>query len=120
MVLSIESFGTARLNRKGMICPKCNENSAHRSHRTVLDWTISWLALKPYRCKSCAHRFYVYKSGVLSSKLRTPEERKIIQLRRSIKWRRTRVELLLYGISLLIFLAILVYLVQQRIEPPGE
>jgi hypothetical protein len=38
-----------------------------------------------------------------------------MKLRRSIRWRRTRAELILYGISSLIFLAILLYIIQQRI-----
>jgi hypothetical protein len=37
-----------------------------------------------------------------------------MKLRRSIRWKRTRAELLLYGISTLIFLAILFYIIQQR------
>jgi hypothetical protein len=98
-----------------MICPECGENRAHRSHRGWRDWAVSWLALKPYRCRNCHHRFYAYKEGVKSNKLRTPEERRIMALRRSIKWKRTRAELLLYGISSLIFLAILYYIIQQRI-----
>jgi hypothetical protein len=39
-----------------------------------------------------------------------------MKLRRDIKWRRTRGELLLYGISSLIFLAILYYIIQQRVS----
>jgi hypothetical protein len=99
-----------------MICPKCNENRAHRSHRTLRDWAVSWLALKPYRCRNCDHRFYAYKSGVRSARLRTEEERRIMKLRRSLKWKRTRAELLLYAISSLIFLGILYYIIQQRIS----
>ena len=75
---------------------------------------MSWLALKPYRCHNCKHRFYAYKSGSKSTRLRSAEERRIMKLRRSIKWKRTRWELLLYGISSLIFLVILYYIVQQR------
>ena len=76
---------------------------------------MSWLALKPYRCRNCEHRFYAYKGGAKSSKLRTTEERRIMKLRRSIKWKRRRAELLLYGVSSLIFLAILYYIIQQRV-----
>ena len=38
-----------------------------------------------------------------------------MKLRRSIRWRRTRGELILYAISSLIFLAILYYMIQQRV-----
>jgi hypothetical protein len=99
-----------------MICPKCRKNSAHRSHRSAKDWLVSWLSLKPYRCRDCQHRFYAYRGGETSSKLRTPEERRIMRLRRSIKWKRSRQELILYGISSLVFLAILYYIIQQRIS----
>jgi hypothetical protein len=79
------------------------------------DWAISWLALKPYSCRDCHHRFHAYREGAESSKLRTPEEQRIMKLRRSIRWKRSRVELILYGISSLIFLVILYYLIQQRV-----
>jgi hypothetical protein len=98
-----------------MTCPKCGKNRAHRSHRSVWDWAVSWLSMKPYRCRDCDHRFYAYRAGETSSKLRTPEERRIMRLRRTIRWRRTRAELILYGISSLIFLAILYYMIQQRV-----
>jgi hypothetical protein len=71
--------------------------------------------MKPYRCRDCHHRYYAYRAGEKTSKLRTPEEMRIMKLRRSIRWKRTRAELILYGISSLIFLAILLYIVQQRI-----
>jgi hypothetical protein len=103
-----------------MICPKCGKSRAHRSHRSLADRLLSFFALKPYRCRECHHRFYAYKGGVESSKLRTPEERRIMKLRRSIRWKRTRGELVLYAISSLIFLAILYYIIQQRIIPSGE
>lgn len=97
-----------------MICPKCGKNSAHRSHRSFRDWAVSWLSLKPYRCRDCQHRFLAYRAGVESSKLRTTEERRIMKLRRQIRWRRTRGELILYAISSLIFLTILYFMMQQR------
>jgi hypothetical protein len=98
-----------------MTCPKCGKNRAHRSHRSLLDRAVSWMALKPYRCRECQHRFFAYRAGEKSSKLRTPEERRIMKLRRGIRWKRTRAELILYGIGSLIFLAILLYIIQQRI-----
>ena len=98
-----------------MICPNCGKNRAHRSHRTLRDWAVSWLLLKPYRCRDCRHRFYAYRAGAESPKLRSSEERRIMKLRRKIRWRRNRGELILYGISSLIFLAILYYIVQQHI-----
>jgi hypothetical protein len=75
--------------------------------------------LKPYRCRDCGRRFYAYRGGIESSKLRTPEERRIMKLRRSNRWTRTRSELILYGCSSLIFLAILYYILQQRVTTSG-
>jgi hypothetical protein len=99
-----------------MICPKCGKNNAHRSHRSLRDWAVTWLNMKPYRCRDCQHRFYAYRAGEKSSKLRTPEEIRIMKLRRSIRWRRSRSELLLYGIGSLLFLAFLYYMIQQRTD----
>lgn len=99
-----------------MTCPKCGKNRAHRSHRSLRDWAVSWLSLRPYRCRDCDHRFYAYRAGVDSPTLRTAEERRIMKLRRSIRWKRTRAELILFGISSLIFLALLYYIIQQRVS----
>jgi hypothetical protein len=99
-----------------MLCPKCGKNRAHRSHRSVKDWALSWFSFKPYRCHDCHHRFYAWRSGEKSRTLRTPEERRIISLRRKIRWRRSRQELILYGISSLVFLALLYYIIQQRVS----
>jgi transposase-like protein len=96
-----------------MICPKCGRSTAHRSHRSFRDRIISWFGFKPYRCRDCQHRFYAYRGGEASEKLRTAEERRIMQLRRKIRWRRTRGELVLYGIGSLIMVAIIYYVLHQ-------
>jgi hypothetical protein len=98
-----------------MNCPKCGKNRAHRSHRSLRDWAVTWLSLKPYRCLDCHHRFYAFRAGAESPKLRTAEERRIMKLRRSIRWQHTRAELILYAIGSLIFLAVLYYMVQQHV-----
>jgi hypothetical protein len=103
-----------------MICPKCGKNRAHRSHRALKDWVLSWFSLKPYRCHDCQHRFYAFRGGEKSQKLRTGEERRIMAIRRGMRWKRSRQELILYGISSLVFLAILYYIIQQRVFTPGE
>lgn len=100
-----------------MNCPKCGKGTAHRSHRTQLDWIISSIGYKPYRCKECQHRFYAYRDGETSPRLRTPEERRILKTRRGIKWRRTKTTLLLYFIGAIIFLGILYYILIQRVPP---
>ena len=51
-------------------------------------------------------------------KLRTPEERRVIKMRRSLRSKKIKRELIGYGISSLILIAILYYFLQQRI--PSE
>jgi hypothetical protein len=98
-----------------VICPKCGEATAHRSHRAGLkDHIRKFFQLIPYRCRKCSHRFYAFRAGETSSKLRTPEERKIMELRRRLRWKRSRRELLAYGIGFLILVAIVYVAIQQR------
>ena len=101
-----------------MICPKCGNNRAHRSHRTFSERAIGWFGFRPYRCKECQHRFLVYRGGEGSDKLRSAEERRIMKLRRSIKWKRTKGELVLYGIGLVFMLLLIRYLMDQAPPPP--
>ena len=99
-----------------MICPKCKENRAHRSHRAGLkDRFLRLFQQIPYRCHGCNQRFYAYRSGERSSKLRTHEEMKIMQLRRRIRWKRSRRELAVYGLAALVLIAIVYEALQQRI-----
>lgn len=52
--------------------------------------------------------------------MRTPEERRIMKLRRQIKWKRTKGELILYGIGTLIMLWLIHYVINQMPAPPTE
>jgi hypothetical protein len=70
----------------------------------------------PYRCSKCSERFYAYRAGEKSSKLRTSEERKIMELRRRLRWKRSRRELVAYGFGALILLAIVYTVLQQRVS----
>lgn len=100
-----------------MICPKCKVNQAHRSHRTGFkDRIVAWFSVKPYRCHACNHRFYAYRDGETSSRLRSAEEIRIMRLRRKIRWKKSRVELVAYGICTLIVAAMIYYLIQQRVS----
>ena len=69
----------------------------------------------PYRCRKCSKRFYAYRAGEKSSKLRTAEERKIMELRRRLAWKRSKRELVVYVAAALILLAIIYSAIQQRI-----
>jgi hypothetical protein len=97
-------------------CPNCKENKAHRSHRQgIRDWIMAWFAVKPYRCHGCKHRFYAYRDGETSPRLRTAEERRIMQLRRQIRWKQNRTELVAYAICSVIIAFVIYYLIQQRV-----
>jgi len=99
-----------------MICPKCNENRAHRSRRSGFkDWAASLAFLVPYRCRACKARSYINPYGTGGLKFRSPEERRVIKLRRGLKVKKLKRELIAYGIGSLILLAILYYVFQQRI-----
>jgi len=69
----------------------------------------------PYRCHGCKRRFYAYRAGETSDRMRTREERKIMHLRRQIKWKRSRRELAAFGVASVILVAVIYYLIQQRI-----
>ena len=100
-----------------MICPKCKENRAHRSHRAGLtDRFLRLFQQIPYRCHGCNQRFYAYRAGERSSKLRSHEEMKIMQLRRRLRWKRSRLALAMYGLATLVLIAIIYVALQQRIS----
>jgi hypothetical protein len=100
-----------------MICPKCKENRAHRSHRAGLKDRLFYVFSQiPYRCHACNTRFYAYRAGEKSARLRTREEMKIMQLRRRLRWKRSKRELAAYGIAALLLLFIIYYTLQQRVD----
>lgn len=99
-----------------MICPKCKENKAHRSRRDGFkDWFMSLFLRIPYRCRACKARSYVYPYGEKSEKLRTPEEQRVIKLRKALRAQKIKRELIAYGIGSLILFAVLYYFFQQRV-----
>ena len=102
-----------------MTCPKCGEQKAHRSHRYGFkDYIWRWFQLIPYRCRNCSARFYAYRSGETSTRMRTTEERKIMQLRRRLRWKRSKRELIAYGAGLVLIAGVIYMLIQQR--APGQ
>ena len=99
-----------------MTCKKCKEPRAHRSHSNGLkDWVYKRFQLIPYRCRACRTRFYAYRSGEESSVLRTGEERKIMQLRRRLKWKRTKKEVAAYASAAIAMIAFLYLILQQAV-----
>ena len=98
-----------------MICPKCSEPDAHRSHRHGLkDQVWGWFSMIPYRCKKCHVRYYAYRAGEKSDRMRTSEERRIMKIRRSLKWRRSKRELSVQALGLIVFLVVVYFLAQQN------
>jgi hypothetical protein len=99
-----------------VICPKCKVDQAHRSHRRgLLERLVTELAIYPYRCRACQHRFLRFRYS--DSPIPLPSsgaEREVRATRRSIKWRRKRRELLLYGTGFALFLAFLYYITRPH------
>jgi hypothetical protein len=98
-------------------CPKCGEQRAHRSHRSgIKDRVMRMFQMIPYRCRKCSVRYYAYRAGEKSAKMRTGEERRIMELRRRIKWKRSRRELWAYGLGALLLVLFVYSMIQQRIS----
>jgi len=102
-------------------CPKCKADQARRSHRRGWwEHLIGLLAIHPYRCRACEIRFLKFRwSESTPSVPPSGAEREVSATRRSIKWRRKRRELLLYGTGFALFLIFLYYISRQR-EGGGE
>jgi uncharacterized protein involved in exopolysaccharide biosynthesis len=77
------------------------------------------LAIYPYRCHACQHRFlrFRYAEGPLPRP--SGAEREVRATRRVLKWKRKRRELLLYGTCFALFLAFLYYLTRPR-DPSSD
>lgn len=103
-----------------MICANCKEPRAHRSHRAGLqDWFMGLRHMNPYRCHACKARFYVYRHGEEDSGLRTPEEQRIIKIRRKYKWKQTKRQMLAFGICAVLLVVVIFLILQQRV-PSSE
>ena len=102
-----------------MLCPKCKTGHAHRSHRSgPLEWLAGLVAIRPYRCGSCGHRFFQFRYGEAMVAPRNEAEREIRATRGMIEWRRKRREVLLYGAGMLLFLLFLYFITRERGGPP--
>jgi NAD-dependent SIR2 family protein deacetylase len=45
-----------------MICPQCRSANCFQSHRDgMLDYTLSAISLRPWRCHTCDNRFYAWR-----------------------------------------------------------
>jgi len=104
-----------------MFCPKCKSERAHRSHRRdPWEKAASLLAIYPYRCAECQHRFLQFRFAPPEPPAaNTPAKDPSNQGSRATReWRRRRREFLLYGAALLCFLALLYFITRER--APGS
>ncbi len=102
-----------------MLCPKCKTDHAHRSHRRgLLELLASLVAIYPYRCRDCGLRFLKFRYSTPSLTQDPSTVREILSTRRSIAWKRKRMELLLYGAGMLLFLMFLYYISREHGGPP--
>jgi hypothetical protein len=76
----------------------------------------SLIAFYPYRCAQCGHRFlrFRYKSGPQPGWQPTAVEREIKSTQAARQRKRTRREILLYGLGLLLIIAFLYFVTRER------
>jgi hypothetical protein len=99
-----------------MLCPKCKTDCAYRSHRNGLAEHLASLAgFFPYSCHACKHHFLHYRRSTVEKApaTKTPVEREITATRSAANWKRKQRDILLYGLALLLFAAILFYLTRE-------
>ena len=100
---------------KRMLCPKCKTDHAHRSHRRgPLELAASLVAVFPYRCRDCGHRFLKFRYAESGGANPSGTEREIRATRDAMAWKRKRRDWFLYGGAMLLFLAFLYYITRQH------
>lgn len=99
-----------------MICPECNADQAHRSHsRGVVERLARYIAIYPYRCHGCQHRFLGFRySAREPGPETTPGAPEAKAARDAIRRRCRRREFLLYGSGLVLFAFFLYFVVRER------
>jgi hypothetical protein len=103
-----------------MLCPKCKTDRAHRSHRIGLtERVVGAAGFLPYSCHGCHHRFLHRQSTprAVRASANSSVEKEIAATRAARDWRRKQREILLYGLAVLLFGAILYFL--TRPPAPG-
>ncbi len=83
------------------VCPKCKSEAVKRAHRDgLLEWFGGLFSVFPYRCRKCDHRFTRYRKNIDSENKTRPRQKR-------------RREILLYGVCILIFLALLSFIIRE-------
>jgi len=94
--------------RRSSECPKCSSDAIKRAHRQGLkERLFSLFSFYPYRCRKCNHRFLLFSSSgrdISKSGDTSPSAKKI------------RREVFLYGLGILLFLALLSWIVREHGE----
>jgi hypothetical protein len=99
-----------------MLCPKCKTDRAHRSHRVGLaEHLVSIVGLFPYNCHDCHSRYLRFRdsSHEAGPSANPSGEREIVATQRIRNRERKQREILLYGLALLVFVAILYFLTRE-------
>ena len=114
--------GTVRheawLEVQSLIYLKCNADLAHRSHsRGIVERLARNIAIYPYRCHGCQHRFLGFRYSAREPGPETPGTPEANATRNAIRRRCRRREFLLYGSGLVLFAFFLYFIVRERGAP---
>lgn len=93
-----------------MLCPKCKTDRAYRAHRVGLaEKLASFAGFFPYECRGCHNHFLRYQRSSPNSNasLNPAVEREIAATRAAGTRKRKQREIILYGLALFLFMAIL-------------
>jgi hypothetical protein len=107
-------------DNRSVLCANCKTESAHRSHRHgVVEAFVSLFAYYPYSCRECKHRFLHRRAQASDASLlaNRSTEREIRATRNAKNWRRKRVELVIYGTALLLFVVVIYFITRARSAP---
>jgi hypothetical protein len=99
-----------------MLCPKCKTDRAHRSHRVGLtEHLVSIVGFFPYNCRDCHTRSLRFRdsSQEAGPSANPSGEREIVATQAARGRKRKQREILLYGLALLLFVAILYFLTRE-------
>lgn len=99
-----------------MTCPKCKDDRARRTERVgTADNLANRFFFKPYSCHACQHRFYALRQDVGVTAWRKQMAENISTASFGKNHKRNTRELFIYGFAALAIVAMIYYLIQQRL-----